>query len=159
MTAAVDSGLDLTISRVIAAPRARVWRAWADPARLTQWWIPAPATCEVVELDLRPGGAFETRISEDGGAFQPHVSGCFLEIVLEERLVFTNGLLGGWRPAEHPFMTAIITFEDHPTGTTYLARVMHKNHEDCTTHERLGFYDGWGTVIEQLARQVEGGAE
>ena len=92
---ATGSELDLTISRVIAAPRSRVWRAWADPARLAQWWIPAPAACEVVALDLRPGGAFETRMSEDGGEFQPHLSGCFLDVVEGERIVFTNALLGG----------------------------------------------------------------
>lgn len=153
------SGLDLTISRVIAAPRSNVWRAWADPARLAKWWIPAPARCEVVALDLRPGGAFETRISEDGGDFQPHISGCFLEVVAGERIVFTNALLGGWRPAEHPFITAIITFEEHPAGTNYVSYVMHKNHQDRAMHEELGFYDGWGTVIAQLADLVEGSAE
>jgi uncharacterized protein YndB with AHSA1/START domain len=159
MKQATGSELDLTISRVIAAPRSRVWRAWADPARLAQWWIPAPATCEVVALDLRPGGAFETRISEDGGEYQPHLSGCFLEIVEGERIVFTNALLGGWRPAENPFITAIITLEDHPEGTSYVAHVMHKNNADRAMHEELGFYNGWGTVIEQLAHLVEDSAE
>jgi hypothetical protein len=43
--------------------------------------------------------------------------------------------------------------------TNYIAPVMHKNHDDCASHERLGFYDGWGTMIEQLSHRVEGGAE
>ncbi len=150
-----NADLDLSIARVIAAPRSRIWRAWTDPARFAQWWVPAPATCRVVEMDLRPGGGFETEISEDGGAFQPHLSGCFLDIVDGERIVFTNALVGGWRPAEQPFMTAIITLEDHPTGTNYLARVMHKNTADRDMHEEMGFYDGWGAVVEQLAQFVE----
>ncbi|MCY1077070.1 SRPBCC domain-containing protein [Archangium lansingense] len=52
--------LDLTISRVIKAPRAAVWRAWTDRASFEQWWVPAPARCKVLEMDLRPGGAFVT---------------------------------------------------------------------------------------------------
>ena len=40
--------LDLTISRVIKAPRPVVWSAWTDPASFEQWWIPAPAKCKVV---------------------------------------------------------------------------------------------------------------
>lgn len=150
-----NSELDLTISRVIKAPRSAVWSAWTDPASFEQWWIPAPARCRVVEMDLRPGGALVTHIGEDGGDFVPHLSGCFLAIDHLERIVFTNALVGGWRPAEQPFMTAIITLQEHPTGTDYAARVMHKNNADRKMHEELGFYDGWGTVADQLARLAE----
>jgi uncharacterized protein YndB with AHSA1/START domain len=106
-------------------------------------------------MDLQPGGAFSTQISENGGDFAPHISGCFLAIDDLRRIVFTNSLVGGWRPAEEPFITAIITLEDHPEGTSYMAHVMHKSNADRNTHEELGFYDGWGTVIAQLAKLVE----
>jgi len=155
MIQAVQPELDLTISRVIKAPRSAIWRAWSVPARFEQWWVPAPARCKVVEMELRPGGAFVTQISEDGGEFQPHLSACFLAVDELERIVFTNALVGGWRPAEQPFMTAIITLQDHPQGTEYIAQVMHKNNADCSLHQELGFHDGWGTVIEQLAMLVE----
>ncbi|MGD9743133.1 MAG: SRPBCC domain-containing protein [Dongiaceae bacterium] len=52
-------------------------------------------------------------------------------------------------------MTAIITLRDHPEGTDYGALVMHKSKADRTLHEEMGFYDGWGTVIEQLAALAE----
>lgn len=155
MTQSTHPDLDLTLSRVIKAPRATVWSAWADPASFEQWWIPAPAKCKVVEMELRPGGGFITQMSENGGAFTPHLSGCFLDVVDGERIVFTNALLGRWRPAEQPFMTAIITLRDHEMGTEYAAQVMHKNNADRNMHEEMGFYDGWGTVIEQLAKRVE----
>ena len=147
--------LDLTTSRVIKAPRSAIWNAWTDPASFEQWWVPAPARCKVLAMELRPGGSFVTQISEDGGDFRPHLSGCFLAVDDLERIVFTNALVGGWRPAEQPFMTAVITLRDHPMGTEYVAHVMHKNDADRNLHEELGFYDGWGTVIEQLARLVE----
>ena len=155
MTQQVNPDLDLTISRIIKAPRSAVWNAWTDPVSFAKWWIPAPTICKVLAMDLRPGGAFETRMSEDGGDFVPHLSGCFLAVDHLERIVFTNCLLDGWRPAEKAFITAIITLKDHPSGTDYSAHVMHKSNADRTMHEKLGFQDGWGTVIEQLARLVE----
>lgn len=151
-----DPDLDLTISRLIKVPRSVIWHAWTDPARFEQWWVPAPARCQVVDMDLRPGGAFVTRISEGGGAFVPHLDACFLAVDDHARIVFTNSLVAGWRPAENPFMTAIITLKDHPEGTDYAAHVMHRSNADRNMHEEMGFHDGWGTVIGQLARLVEG---
>jgi uncharacterized protein YndB with AHSA1/START domain len=152
---------ELTIARTIKAPPAVVWKAWSTPEHLAKWWIPAPIECQVIKLDLRPGGGFETRMREAGGdanppPWQPHVDGCFLEIVPEARLVFTTVLTEGWQPAE-PWLalTAIITFEAEGSGTRYAARVLHKNAEDSRQHEELGFQDGWGTAIGQLAAFVE----
>jgi uncharacterized protein YndB with AHSA1/START domain len=155
MNSSVQPDLDLTISRIIQAPRSVVWRAWTDPVSFEQWWVPAPARCKVLEMDLRPGGSFLTQISENEGEFTPHISGCFLAIDDLERIVFTNSLVGGWRPAEKPFMSAIITLNDHLDGTEYVAHVMHRNHADRNVHEEMGFYDGWGTVTKQLAELAE----
>lgn len=147
--------LDLEVTRVIKAPRARVWNAWTDPVQLSQWWIPQPMLCRVVSLDLRPGGAFVTEMSADGRQFSPHLTGCFLDVKEKERIVYTNSLTGGWRPAENGFVTAIITFGDHPDGTSYRALALHKSRADRDRHQELGFYDGWGTVLGQLANLVE----
>jgi uncharacterized protein YndB with AHSA1/START domain len=147
---------DLKISRFIKAPPAAVWRAWSDPRHFEQWWIPAPIECKVVKLDLRPGGGFETLMREGGGEFQPHVEGCFLEIVPDERLSFTTSLIEGWRPAE-PWLavTAIMTFTPEGDGTRYTAHVLHRNETESRKHDEMGFYEGWGTAIAQLARLVE----
>jgi uncharacterized protein YndB with AHSA1/START domain len=106
-------------------------------------------------MALEPGGGLVTLISEDGGAFVPHMSACFLAIDPLQRIVFTTCLTGGWRPAEQPFITAIITLRDHPDGTDYASHVMHKNNADRNMHVELGFDNGWGTVIGQLAAFVE----
>jgi uncharacterized protein YndB with AHSA1/START domain len=147
---------ELSISRLIQAPPARVWRAWSTPEHLARWWIPEPIECKVVKLDLRPGGGFETRMREEGGEFKTHVEACFLEVVPEERLVWTTTLVEGWRPAE-PWLalTAIITFAPEGHGTRYAARVMHKNAADSRKHEEMGFQEGWGTTIDQLATFVK----
>jgi uncharacterized protein YndB with AHSA1/START domain len=152
-----DADLDLRIGRIIRAPRARVWKAWTDPRDLARWWLPAPLHCRVEQLDVTPGGAFVTSMSEDGQAFSPHLDACFLVVDPGDRIVFTNALDSRWRPAKPApvSMTAEIAFADHPDGTDYRVVVRHADANSRTQHERLGFADGWGTVATQLAALVE----
>ncbi|MGW1344702.1 SRPBCC domain-containing protein [Kribbella sp. NPDC002412] len=150
--------LDLTLERVIRAPRGVIWKAWTDPDRFAQWWVPAPAKCRVERLDVRPGGAMVTRLSEDGERFGPHLDATFLVVDQEERLVFTNAVDSSWRPAkpEPIAMTAEISLADHPDGTDYRIVVRHADPASRALHEELGFADGWGTVTKQLAEFAEG---
>jgi uncharacterized protein YndB with AHSA1/START domain len=145
-------GSELTITRIINAPPAKVWKAWSTPEHLAKWWIPAPIECKVVKLDLRPGGGFETLMREGGEEFKPHLEACFLDVVPEQRLVWTTALAEGWQPIE-PWLalTAIITFAVDGKGTRYSARVLHKSPADGRKHEEMGFQEGWGTTIDQLA--------
>jgi uncharacterized protein YndB with AHSA1/START domain len=153
----VTNDTELTISRLIKAPPSAVWDAWSDPTKLASWWIPAPILCRVDTLDLRPGGGFVTRMREGDGDWQPHVDGCFLEALPEKRLVFTTVMTEGWQPVE-PWLaiTAILTFAAQDGGTLYSARVLHKSPEDSRKHEEMGFQDGWGTTLGQLAGMLEG---
>lgn len=152
MTAASN---ELSISRFINAAPAKVWKAWSRPEHLARWWIPRPIECKVIKLDLRPGGGFETRMREGEGDFKPHVEACFLDIIPEQRLVWTTTLAEGWRPTE-PWLalTAIISFAAEADGTRYAARVLHRNAADSRRHDELGFQQGWGTAIDQLAALV-----
>lgn len=155
-----STDLDLTLERVIRAPRATVWRAWTDPERLARWWIPAPTVARVDRLELRPGGAFVTSMSDDGDTFVPHLDATLLAVDEAERLVFTNAIDGTWRPARPaPVpMTAHVTLADHQDGTLYSVVVRHGDPADRERHEALGFHDGWGTVTAQLAGVAEGEA-
>lgn len=152
--------LDLSIDRVIRAPRKQVWDAWTQPDKLAQWWIPAPTRCRVERLDVRAGGAFVTRMSDDGEEFVPHLDACFLVVDEYERIVFTNALDSDWRPAgpEPVAMTAEVVLLDHPDGTDYRVTVRHGDAASRARHADLGFADGWGTTTAQLARLAEGGA-
>lgn len=142
--------LDLQISRLMAVPRAKVWRAWSDPALLAQWWCPKPWMTEVRGFDLRPGGVFDTLMrGPDGG--ESSNPGLFLEVVPQARLVFTSVLTEGWRPAVAWMpMTAIIEMADEGGGTRYVATVKHLDPETCRKHAEMGFFDGWGTAMTQL---------
>jgi len=154
----VNPDLDLDLKRIIRAPRATVWNAWADPAQLEKWWIPAPSSCRVDRLEMQPGGAFVTRMSDDGSKFVPHLDACFLVVDEFERIVFTNAIDHAWRPANPApvAMTATITLIDHPDGTDYRIVVRHGDPKARALHKRLGFAEGWGSVTGQLAALAEG---
>ncbi len=147
-----DPSNELSISRYIDAPPATVWLAWSRAENLARWWIPAPLKCRVVKLDLRPGGGFETRMREGGGDFAAHLEGCFLEVEPERRLVWTTQLTEGWKPAD-PWLalTCDITLAPEGAGTRYNARAIHKSEADARRHDELGFEEGWGTTLDQLA--------
>jgi uncharacterized protein YndB with AHSA1/START domain len=146
--------LDLTVSRIIKAPRSAVWRAWVEPEHFVKWWAPSPIVTTVQKHDLRAGGAFDnTMRMEDGSEFGG--KGCFLEVVENERIVFTDALQEGWRPNKEPFFTAIITLEVHPEGTLYTAVAKHNNETDRQKHADMGFESGWGTCIDQLGQLAE----
>jgi uncharacterized protein YndB with AHSA1/START domain len=157
-TNTIDPALDLVIERVIHAPRQSVWRAWTDPDLLARWWTPAPTLTRVDRLQIRPGGAFVTRMSDDGDRFVPHTDSVFLVAEEGSRLVFTNAVDSAWRPAtpQPVSMTAEITFDDHPDGTLYRAVVRHGDPAVRDRHEELGFFDGWGAVTQALAELAEG---
>lgn len=156
-TTPFDPERDLRVERVIAASRSRIWDAWTRPDLLEQWWIPAPMVVRVDRLEVRGGGAFVTRMSEDGETFVPHMDAAFLVAEPLERIVFTNALDGSLRPAAPApvAMTAELTLTEHPDGTLYSIVARHGDAAARSVHADLGFDEGWGAVTAQLAALVE----
>ena len=144
---------ELVLTRVIDAPREKVFRAWTDPALLVRWFAPLPWTTPHAELDVRPGGAsLVVMRGPDGNEFPNR--GVYLDVVPNERLVFTDAYSAAWEPSSKPFMTVILTFEDEGGKTRYTARVLHWTVADRETHEKMGFHEGWGRCTDQLAALV-----
>ncbi len=146
--------LDLEISRFMKAPRAKVWRCWADPEILKTWWCPKPWVTQVKAFDFRPGGAFHTFMTgplPDGAQGESDNPGCFLAVDPMERIVATSVLGANWRPIESWMpMTAIYSFADEAGGTRLTARAMHLTAASRDKHLEMGFNDGWGTMLAQL---------
>ena len=144
---------ELTLTRLIDAPREKLYRAWTDPHLLKQWFAPLPYTTPVAELDVRPGGsAFIVMRGPDGKDLPNH--GVYLDVVPNRRLVSTDAYTKAWEPSAKPFMTLILTFEDEDGKTRYTARVLHWTVADRETHEKMGFHQGWGICADQLTALV-----
>jgi len=149
-------GRDLILTRMIDAPPAKLFKAWTDPELLKKWFAPFPWTTPVVEIDVRPGGSSLVVMRGPDGIEFPN-RGVYLEVVENERLVFTNAYTKAWEPSEKPFMTVILTFEDKGGSTKYTALVRHWTIADRETHEKMGFHQGWPICTEQLAALVTSG--
>jgi uncharacterized protein YndB with AHSA1/START domain len=147
------SDRELVLTRLIDAPREKLYRAWTEPELLKQWFAPLPYTTPRAELDVRPGGASLVVMRAPDGSEFPN-PGVFLEVVENERLVLTDAYTSAWEPSEKPFMTVIITFEDEGRRTRYTARVLHWTVADRDEHEKMGFHEGWGQCADQLAALV-----
>lgn len=148
--AATEQPHELSFTRIIAAPREMVYRCWTEPDLMTQWFTPPPFTTVHAETDVRPGGSsLVVMRSPDGQEFPNR--GVYLDVVPNEKLVFTDAYTEAWMPSGKPFMTAILTFEDAAQGQTkYTATVRHWTAEDCEAHKTMGFFDGWGKATDQL---------
>jgi uncharacterized protein YndB with AHSA1/START domain len=144
---------ELVLTRLINAPRAKVYRAWTDPALLKQWFAPKPYTTPIVEIDVRPGGSAYFVMRGPDGKDLPN-RGVYLEVVPNEKLVSTDAYVKAWEPSEKPFMTLILTFEDEGGKTRYTARVRHWTVADREAHEKMGFHEGWGLCTDQLEALV-----
>jgi uncharacterized protein YndB with AHSA1/START domain len=115
---------DLILTRLIDAPCEKLFRSWTEPELLKQWFAPAPWTTPHAEMDVRPGGASLIVMRSPEGQDMPN-PGVYLEVVKNEKLVFTDAYTAGWLPSSKPFMTGIIMFEDEGDKTRYTARVRH----------------------------------
>ena len=146
---------ELVLVRLIDAPPDKVFRAWTDPVLLKQWFCPKPWSVASAELDVRPGGTSVIVMRSPEGQEFPN-SGVYLEVVKNERLVFTDAYTKAWEPSAKPFMTGIITFENEGGKTKYTARVLHWSVADRKTHEEMGFHEGWSKATDQLAELVAG---
>lgn len=144
-----DPRLDLVLERVVPVPVSRVWRAWTEPELLKKWFCPLPWRTTDCEIDLRPGGIFRTRMEGPAGEVQDG-TGCYLQVVPERLLVWTDALLPGYRPSGAAFMTGVLRLEPHADGTRYVAMARHSDEATTAQHRDMGFYDGWGAALDQL---------
>ncbi|MBO9377457.1 polyketide cyclase [Sphingomonas histidinilytica] len=140
---------ELTLTRLIDAPREKLFRCWTDPELIPQWFCPPPWGVSKAEVDLRPGGSSLIVMRGPDGQEMPN-PGVYLEVVPNEKLVFTDAFTRAWEPSEKPFMTGILTFADEAGKTRYTAIVRHWTAEDKAQHEAMGFHEGWGIATDQL---------
>lgn len=143
-TLGFDTELDLVIERSVAVPSALAWEAWTRAEHFGQWFRLPPYVIEDVLADVRPGGGLSYTMRAPGDV--QHKSACYLEVVPNERLAWTDALVAGYRPSELPFFTALVTFEPDGDGTRYRVTVLHRG-EPGQAGKRT---DAWNFVLGQF---------
>jgi uncharacterized protein YndB with AHSA1/START domain len=105
---------ELIVTRTFDAPPSLVFRAWSQPELFQRWWVPKSASGVALvscEMDVRTGGKYRLEFGA-GGSDTMAFHGKYLEVVPDERIVWTND------EGEEGAITTV-TFEDRG-GTTLL---------------------------------------
>ena len=139
---------ELTLTRILDAPRTLVWKAWTIPHLLAQWWGPKGFTNPVCEIDVHPGGNIRIDMRGPDGTTYP-MSGKYLEIGEPSLLVFTGAALNkNGSPLFNVFN--VVTFAEQD-GKTKL--IMHASVSDITpeaTPYLAGQENGWTQSLVRL---------
>ncbi|HEY3760970.1 MAG TPA: SRPBCC domain-containing protein [Verrucomicrobiae bacterium] len=140
------SELKLTVSRVLNAPCAMVYRAWAEPKQLSQWFSPQEVECKGLTAEVKPGGAF--RIHMLSPTKGEHIAvGKYTEVVPNKRLRFT----WSWEHYAMPESVVTVDFED--LGKTTRVTLTHTglpDQEDVDQHTH-----GWTSLVEKFVKLME----
>lgn len=146
-----DEGLDLVLTRIIDVAADKLFKCWTTPELLPKWFCPPPWFVSKAVIDARAGGNSLITMNGPNGEVMDN-PGVYLEVVQNEKIVFTDAFSEAWKPSAKPFMVGIVTFEDLGAGKTrYTAIARHWTAEDKTAHEQMGFHEGWGIATDQLA--------
>jgi uncharacterized protein YndB with AHSA1/START domain len=148
----------LTASRIIRAPRARVFEAWLNPAIRRRWWLNSkgqgPTHCEI---DGRVGGRYcikqvgcgcETELAQDDD-YEWVMTGEFLEISAPERIVFSWSV----NHEDEPVVDQRVTVEFREVDGGTEVTIHHVG--IVSTTMRDGTNKGWNTMLENIARVLE----
>jgi len=137
----------LRLTRTLAAPRERVFRAWTEPEELRRWFGPDGYATPSAEVDLRVGGKYRLGMRKlpDGEVF--YLVGTFREVRPPERLVYT------WVWEGSPEMgETLITVEFRTRGKVTEVRLTHELFP--TAKVRDDHEKGWGSCLDKLAKAL-----
>lgn len=141
----MPSSTPITVETTVAAPVDRVWRAYTTPEAITRWnaasddWHTTAAT-----VDLRPGGAFSSRMEAKDGSVGFDFAGVYTDVVARDRIAYRFGDRG-----------AEVVFHAAPAGTGGTTVCVTFDAE--ATHPLEQQRQGWQAILENFRRYVEGG--
>lgn len=159
-SASFNPARDLQLISEVPLTPEQVFEGWTVPGMLMQWFCPRPWRVAACQVDLRPGGEFSTVMQSPEGANMPENLGCFLAVEPPRRLVWTNLLGPGYRPAPVSSLgfgfVCELRFDPLPAGgTLYQATVRHVDEVGKRQHEEMGFDAGWRAALAQLVELMQ----
>lgn len=150
--AASDTSLVLT--RIIEAPREKVFAAWTDPAQVSRWMGPGTITAEVQALDLRAGGAYRIVMHGIPAGNAHIVTGVYRAVEPPARLVYT----WAWEQdaATHTAgHETVVTVTFRALGNRTELTLRHERFDTATSRDSHG--QGWTGCFDKLDRYLAQG--
>lgn len=155
--AAERASREFVMSRVFAAPRALVFKAFTEPERLMQWFGPREWPLSFCEVDLRVGGCWRYCMTGPGGE-QAWGKGVYTEIAAPGLLAYTDYFTDaeGITLPGMPSAPSRIEFAEVHGGTRVTARSLYATEADLQKVLAMGMEQGlaetWDLLAEHLAR-------
>ena len=152
-TKMTEQNIKLQLTRIFAAPRELVFKAWTDANQFTQWFGAAAcdgAELRSVKLDPRVGGRYRLQVRRPDGEYFT-TAGIYREVKSPERLVFTwafekDGSGDEYGEVEPPEMLVTVEF-----------KALGKQTELLLTHEKFASVEsrdrheqGWTRCLDSL---------
>jgi uncharacterized protein YndB with AHSA1/START domain len=107
---------EIVLSRVIAAPRERVFQAWTDPTQIVQWFGPDGFKVESLECNVRTGGRWRfVYTGPDGTRYDNRM--VFLRVEAPRLIEIEHGSDKDEDPAR---FHVTVTFDAQSNGKTVL---------------------------------------
>ena len=150
-----ESSREMVITRLINAPRERVFEAWTDLKQLELWWGPNGFKDKTREFSMKKGGVWaHTMIGPDGVDY-PNKS-VFEEVVRPERIVYSHG--GGRTGDVGASFRAFVTFKAVGNKTELSLRSVFptRGMRDHVVKE-YGAIEGGHQTLARLAELIEHG--
>jgi uncharacterized protein YndB with AHSA1/START domain len=139
--------LGFTMTRVLDAPRERVWREWTEPDAFADWFggPDAEVPLDTVAMDVRPGGAWRATMLYGGREIR--WTGAYREVVAPERLVLTISDDPG--ADEHELVVVVLT--DLGDGRT---EMVVEQHGRMPPEAYEASRNGWGAFFDRMAERL-----
>jgi uncharacterized protein YndB with AHSA1/START domain len=148
LTGAVDRQIVLT--RMLEAPRERVFEVWTSPEHLQHWWGPNGFTLTTHEADIRSGGIWRFTMHGPDGVDYPNTLN-YEEVRAPELITFEHGAPEDEDPPFHGTITfdefmgsTIVTMRSVFLSTAELERVV----------EKYGAIEGGNQTLDRLVGYV-----
>ncbi len=146
---------EVTLTRVLNAPRELVFKLWTDPKELAKWWGPHGFENPVCEADARPGGKIRINMHAPQMGFPNHwMSGEFHEVVAPERLVFTSKAFEDEHGNAKLEVYNTITFADENGKTRLTVHAAVRKAAPEMAPALAGMDTGWSQSLEKLSDLV-----
>jgi uncharacterized protein YndB with AHSA1/START domain len=132
--------MKITVETIVNAPIAKVWSDCTTPDDIKQWntasddWHTTKST-----VDLRVGGAFNTRMEAKDGSFGFDFAGTYTKIVPNKLIEYSFGDRAG-----------AVEFLDGANGVT-VRSTFDAETENPIEQQR----QGWQTILNNFAKHVE----
>ena len=154
MTTAINetTNRELSITRVLNAPRELVWDVWTRPEHITHWWGPAGFSTTTNEMDLKPGGVWRFMMHGPDGRDYPNKV-VFIEVKKPELLIYDHS---GEDDTEDIKFHVTVTFEKQGNKTKLTMRSLFDSPEELERVVReFGAKEGMYQTVDRLEEYLK----